>query len=240
MRRMSNFDEESEYQDFTEMQNRYDADRSRESRNFRYRNDETYDRCTVPRNHRAYDRPFYNFSSEVPHISHGIVVAITNLGSKSVSFTGSAHIKGDTNSLSDSIALLEPCLAVGGTTINYTECDSANITSITLEDCSITDAYLTAADWSVNATVTTDGTSSSDYGDNVSINYSYESSTGCSYTSLKVLLLNNVGEVLGYGIGFVNDVPAGENITGTMYAIAAPHSLDSLADMAMFSCPTLE
>lgn len=170
----------------------------------------------------------------------GIVVAITNLGSKSVSFTGSAHIKGDTNSLSDSIALLEPCLAVGGTTINYTECDSANITSITLEDCSITDAYLTAADWSVNATVTTDGTSSSDYGDNVSINYSYESSTGCSYTSLKVLLLNNVGEVLGYGIGFVNDVPAGENITGTMYAIAAPHSLDSLADMAMFSCPTLE
>lgn len=62
----------------------------------------------------------------------GIVVAITNLGSKSVSFTGSAHIKGDTNSLSDSIALLEPCLAVGGTTINYTECDSANITSITL------------------------------------------------------------------------------------------------------------
>ena len=173
-------------------------------------------------------------------IGHGIVVAITNLGSKSVSFTGSAHIKGDTNSLSDSIALLEPCLAVGGTTINYTECDSANITSITLEDCSITDAYLTAADWSVNATVTTDGTSSSDYGDNVSINYSYESSTGCSYTSLKVLLLNNVGEVLGYGIGFVNDVPAGENITGTMYAIAAPHSLDSLADMAMFSCPTLE
>lgn len=172
--------------------------------------------------------------------AHGIVVAITNLGSKSVSFTGSAHIKGDTNSLSDSIALLEPCLAVGGTTINYTECDSANITSITLEDCSITDAYLTAADWSVNATVTTDGTSSSDYGDNVSINYSYESSTGCSYTSLKVLLLNNVGEVLGYGIGFVNDVPAGENITGTMYAIAAPHSLDSLADMAMFSCPTLE
>lgn len=67
----------------------------------------------------------------------GIVVAITNLGSKSVSFTGSAHIKGDTNSLSDSIALLEPCLAVGGTTINYTECDSANITSITLENCSI-------------------------------------------------------------------------------------------------------
>lgn len=170
----------------------------------------------------------------------GIVVAITNLGSKNVSFTGSAHIKGDTNSLSDSIALLEPCLAVGGTTINYTECDSANITSITLEDCSITDAYLTAADWSVNATVTTDGTSSSDYGDNVSINYSYESSTGCSYTSLKVLLLNNAGEVLGYGIGFVNDVPAGENITGTMYAITAPHSLDSLADMAMFSCPTLE
>lgn len=139
-----------------------------------------------------------------------------------------------------SMYVLEPCLAVGGTTINYTECDSANITSITLEDCSITDAYLTAADWSVNATVTTDGTSSSDYGDNVSINYSYESSTGCSYTSLKVLLLNNVGEVLGYGIGFVNDVPAGENITGTMYAIAAPHSLDSLADMAMFSCPTLE
>lgn len=170
----------------------------------------------------------------------GIVVAITNLGSKSVSFTGSAHIKGDTNSLSDSIALLEPCLAVGGTTINYTECDSANITSITLEDCSITDAYLTAADWSVNATITTDGTSSSDYGDNVSINYSYESSTGCSYTSLKVLLLNNAGEVLGYGIGFVNDVSAGENITGTMYAITAPHSLDSLADMAMFSCPTLE
>lgn len=170
----------------------------------------------------------------------GIVVAITNLGSKSVSFTGSAHIKGDTNSLSDSIALLEPCLAVGGTTINYTECDSANITSITLEDCSITDAYLTAADWSVNATVTTDGTSSSDYGDNVSINYSYESSTGCSYTSLKVLLLNNVGEALGYGIGFVNDVPVGENVTSTMYAIAAPHSLDSLADMAMFSCPTLE
>lgn len=105
---------------------------------------------------------------------------------------------------------------------------------------SITDAYLTAADWSVNATVTTDGTSSSDYGDNVSINYSYESSTGCSYTSLKVLLLNNVGEVLGYGIGFVNDVPVGENVTSTMYAIAAPHSLDSLADMAMFSCPTLE
>lgn len=70
MRRMSNFDEESEYQDFTEMQNRYDADRSRESRNFRYRNDETYDRCAVPRNHRAYDRPFYNFSSEVPHTSH--------------------------------------------------------------------------------------------------------------------------------------------------------------------------
>lgn len=152
----------------------------------------------------------------------------------------SAHIKGDTNSLSDSIALLEPCLAVGGTTINYTECDSANITSITLEDCSITDAYLTAADWSVNATVTTDGTSSSDYGDNVSINYSYESSTGCSYTSLKVLLLNNAGEVLGYGIGFVNDVPVGENVNSTMYAIAAPHSLDSLADMAMFSCPTLE
>lgn len=72
------------------------------------------------------------------------------------------------------------------------------------------------------------------------INYSYESSTGCSYTSLKVLLLNNVGEVLGYGIGFVNDVPVGENVTSTMYAIAAPHSLDSLADMAMFSCPTLE
>lgn len=70
MRRMSNFDEESEYQDFTEMQNRYDADRSRESRNFRYRNDEAYDRCAVPRNHRAYDRPFYNFSSEVPHTSH--------------------------------------------------------------------------------------------------------------------------------------------------------------------------
>lgn len=136
--------------------------------------------------------------------------------------------------------MLEPCLAVGGTTINYTECDSANITSITLEDCSIADAYLTAADWSVNATVTMDGTSSSDYGDNVSINYSYESSTGCSYTSLKVLLLNNVGEVLGYGIGFVNDVPVGENVTSTMYAIAAPHSLDSLADMAMFSCPTLE
>ena len=44
MRRMSNFDEESEYQDFTEMQNRYDADRSRESRNFRYRNAETYDK----------------------------------------------------------------------------------------------------------------------------------------------------------------------------------------------------
>lgn len=65
--------------------------------------------------------------------------------------------------------MLEPCLAVGGTTINYTECDSANITSITLEDCSIIDAYLTAADWSVNATVTTDGTSSSDYGDNVSM-----------------------------------------------------------------------
>lgn len=63
-----------------------------------------------------------------------------------------------------------------------------------------------------NATVTTDGTSSSDYGDNVSINYSYESSTGCSYTSLKVLLLNNAGEVLGYGIGFVNDVPAGGSI----------------------------
>lgn len=60
------------------------------------------------------------------------------------------------------------------------------------------------------------------------------------HTSLKVLLLNNAGEVLGYGIGFVNDVPAGENITGTMYAITAPHSLDSLADMAMFSCPTLE
>lgn len=99
---------------------------------------------------------------------------------------------------------------------------------------------MTAADWSVNATITTDGTSSSDYGDNVSINYSYESSTGCSYTSLKVLLLNNAGEVLGYGIGFVNDVSAGENITGTMYAITAPHSLDSLADMAMFSCPTLE
>lgn len=173
-------------------------------------------------------------------MTDGIVVAITNLGSKSVSFTGSAHIKGNTNSLSDSIALLEPCLAVGGTTINYTECDSANITSITLEDCSIADAYLTAADWSVNATVTMDGTSSSDYGDNVSINYSYESSTGCSYTSLKVLLLNNVGEVLGYGIGFVNDVPVGENVTSTMYAIAAPHSLDSLADMAMFSCPTLE
>lgn len=170
----------------------------------------------------------------------GVVVAITNLGSKSVSFTGSAHIKGDTNSLSDSIALLEPCLAVGGTTISYTECDSANITSISLDDCSISDAYLTAADWSVNATVTTDGTSSSDYGDNVSINYSYESSTGCSCTSLKVLLLNNAGEVLGYGIGFVNDVSAGENITGTMYAITAPHSLDSLADMAMFSCPTLE
>lgn len=109
-----------------------------------------------------------------------------------------------------------------------------------LKNASITDAYLTAADWSVNATVTTDGTSSSDYGDNVSINYSYESSTGCSYTSLKVLLLNNVGEVLGYGIGFVNDVPVGENVTSTMYAIAAPHSLDSLADMAMFSCPTLE
>lgn len=88
--------------------------------------------------------------------------------------------------------------------------------------------------------ITMDGTSSSDYGDNVSINYSYESSTGCSYTSLKVLLLNNVGEVLGYGIGFVNDVPVGENVTSTMYAIAAPHSLDSLADMAMFSCPTLE
>lgn len=107
-------------------------------------------------------------------------------------------------------------------------------------DLCTSDAYLTAADWSVNATITTDGTSSSDYGDNVSINYSYESSTGCSYTSLKVLLLNNAGEVLGYGIGFVNDVSAGENITGTMYAITAPHSLDSLADMAMFSCPTLE
>lgn len=59
-------------------------------------------------------------------------------------------------------------------------------------------------------------------------------------TSGKVLLLNNAGEVLGYGIGFVNDVPVGENVAGTMYAIAAPHSLDSLADMAMFSCPTLE
>lgn len=136
--------------------------------------------------------------------------------------------------------MLEPCLAVGGTTINYTECDSTDVASISLEDCSISDAYLTAADWSVNATVTTDGTSSSDYGDNVSINYSYESSTGCSYTSLKVLLLNNAGEVLGYGIGFVNNVPVGENVNSTMYAIAAPHSLDSLADMAMFSCPTLE
>ena len=35
--------------------------------------------------------------------------------------------------------------------------------------------------------------------------------------------MNNVGEVLGYGIGFVNDVPVGENVTSTMYAIAAPH-----------------
>lgn len=70
MRRMNNFDRESEYQDSTEIQNRYDADRSRESRNFRYRNDEAYDRYTVPRNHRAYDRPFYNPASETPHISH--------------------------------------------------------------------------------------------------------------------------------------------------------------------------
>lgn len=193
-----------------------------------------------------WDREFYVDGSNHTLVAStaitpdGIIVAITNLGSKSVSFTGSVHIKGDTNSLSDSIALLEPCLAVGGTTISYTECDSANITSISLDDCSISDAYLTAADWSVNATVTTDGTSSSDYGDNLSVNYSYESSTGCSYTSLKVLLLNNAGEVLGYGIGFVNDVPVGENVTGTMYAIAAPHSLDSLTNMAMFSCPTLE
>lgn len=150
------------------------------------------------------------------------------------------HIKSSTDGVLETSALLEPCLAVGGTTISYVECNSTDVASISLEDCSISDAYLTAADWSVNATVTTDGTSSSDYGDNVSINYSYESSTGCSYTSLKVLLLNNAGEVLGYGIGFVNDVPVGENVTGTMYAIAAPHSLDSLTNMAMFSCPTLE
>ena len=193
-----------------------------------------------------WDREFYVDSSDhtlvasVAIAPDGVVIAVTNLGTKSVSFTGSVHIKSNTNGTIESVAVLEPCLAVGGTTISYTECDSTDVASISLEDCSISDAYLTAADWSVNATVTTDGTSSSDYGDNVGINYSYESSTGCSYTSLKVLLLNNAGEVLGYGIGFVNDVPVDENVTGTMYAIAAPHSLDSLTNMAMFSCPTLE
>lgn len=69
MRRMNNFDGESEYQDFTEMQNRYDIDRSRESRNFRYRNNEAYDRYTVPRNHRAYDQPFYSYSSKKPYVN---------------------------------------------------------------------------------------------------------------------------------------------------------------------------
>lgn len=171
----------------------------------------------------------------------GVVVAVTNLGTKSVSFTGDVHIKSSsTGAMESSAALLEPCLAVGGTTISYIECDSTDVASISLDDCSITDTYLTAADWNVNATVTTDGTSSSDYGDNVGINYSYESSTGCSTASLKVLLLNNAGEVLGYGIGFVNDIPAGGSVTDTMYAIAASHSLDSLTNMAMFSCPTLE
>lgn len=193
-----------------------------------------------------WDREFYVDSSDhtlvasVAIAPDGVVIAVTNLGTKSVSFTGSVHIKSNTNGTIESVAVLEPCLAVGGTTISYTECDSTDVVSISLEDCSISDSYLTAADWSVNATVTTDGTSSSDYGDNVGINYSYESSTGCSYTSLKVLLLNNAGEVLGYGIGFVNDVPAGGSVTDTMYATATPHSLDSLANMAMFSCPTLE
>lgn len=193
-----------------------------------------------------WDREFYVDSSDhtlvasVAIAPDGVVIAVTNLGTKSVSFTGSVHIKSSTDGVLETSALLESCLAVGGTTISYVECNSTDVASISLEDCSISDAYLTAADWSVNATVTTDGTSSSDYGDNVGINYSYESSTGCSYTSLKVLLLNNAGEVLGYGIGFVNDVPVDENVTGTMYAIAAPHSLDSLTNMAMFSCPTLE
>lgn len=49
-----------------------------------------------------------------------------------------------------------------------------------------------------------------------------------------------VGSMLTDSRRVVNDVPVGENVTSTMYAIAAPHSLDSLADMAMFSCPTLE
>ena len=193
-----------------------------------------------------WDREFYvdgsnhTLVASVVTTPDGVVVAVTNLGTKSVSFTGDVRIKSSTDGVLETSALLEPCLAVGGTTICYVECNSTDVASISLEDCSISDAYLTAADWSVNATVTTDGTSSSDYGDNVGINYSYESSTGCSYTSLKVLLLNNAGEVLGYGIGFVNGVPVGENVTGTMYAIAAPHSLDSLTNMAMFSCPTLE
>lgn len=186
------------------------------------------------------DNSNHTLVASVTTTPDGVVVAVTNLGTKSVSFTGDVHIKSSSNNTLETSALLEPCLAVGGTTISYVECNSTDVACISLDDCSITDTYLTAADWNVNATVTTDGTSSSDYGDNVGINYSYESSTGCSTTSLKVLLLNNAGEVLGYGIGFVNGIPAGGSVTDTMYAIAASHSLDSLTNMAMFSCPTLE
>lgn len=66
VRRMSNFDE-SERQDFTEMQDSYDAERSREFKDFRYSNAREYDEHVPLRNHRAYNQPFYSYSSRESH-----------------------------------------------------------------------------------------------------------------------------------------------------------------------------
>lgn len=167
-----------------------------------------------------------------------LVVGVTNLYDKEISFMGTAQAMDDGGNAIGEGFVYNSCIGSGNTIIEVIDCGN-NVPDgrIHWTNVQISEPYGEYVPWEADYSIT--GKPSDGY---LTVNYELYASdkSACVGDTVRVLLLDEDGFVMGSGMGFGEDIAAGEKVSGSIDVIGEEDLLKNTKSLAMFTNPRTE
>lgn len=170
-------------------------------------------------------------------VSDGVLIAVTNNGNNTISFSGTVSVMSDSGSKLGNTTLIESCLPSGGTTVSGVTCETSSGLSLQWNSYEVSESHATPGAFTAKVNLDTSSVMESEYGDSAYVNFECNAETNCSFASMYVLVLDSNGNVIGYSIAFPEDTTAGNTTTGDTLVLGDAYSLKNAAAIAVFTNP---
>ena len=162
---------------------------------------------------------------------YGLVVAITNLYSEEISFSGSASALGSNDSILGDTFIYNCCIGTGNTIISIIDCGNEEMPDgrIRWEELDLNQAMGKYVPWEA------DFKGSNDPYGGIQVDYELYTTSGaaCSGDLIYALILDEDGFVVGVGSDFVPSIAANDRYKGTI-SVSGNEELKHAKNVALF------